>query len=105
MSGSNSMILTVDPETGQPVMPESQLHRALTVAEMQALARAEAQGLVTIRNTDGSETLNHEGRFAEHSIVRVGRNGKPIYECVQGEGQLEQALHGPLPEVPAAEGK
>ena len=101
--GSASMVLTIDPETGQPALPESQLHRALTISELQALARVEAEGLVTIKNADGSETLNHEGRFADHSIARVGPDGKPIFECVQGEGPLEHALRGPLPAKPAAE--
>lgn len=91
--GSASMILAVDPETGQLGLPSSTLQRALSIEEMQALARAEAQGLATVRNPDGSETLNHEGRFADHSIVRVGGDGKPVFECVQGEQQRDHALH------------
>ncbi len=97
------MILAVDPETGQLGLPSSSLQRALTTEEMQALARAEAQGLATVRNPDGSETLNHEGRFADHSIVRVGRDGKPVVQCVNGEGQREHALHSAQTVKPAAE--
>ncbi len=104
-AGSTGMILAVDPETGMLAMPESQLHRALTIPELQALARAEAEGLVTIQNADGSETLNHAGRFADHSIVRVGPDRKLIFECVQGEGQFEHALRGPLPATSAVEVK
>lgn len=103
--GSSSMVLTVDPETGVLGLPESQLHRALTIPEMQALARAEAAGLVTIHNPDGSETLNHQGRFADRVVVRIGADGKPILECIQGEGQLEQALHGTPAPAPTAEEK
>ena len=57
---------------------------ALTIEEQQAMARREAEGLVTIRNADGSETLNHEGRFTDHTVVRVGPDGKPFYECPRG---------------------
>lgn len=103
--GSSSMVLTVDPETGVLGLPESQLQRALTIPEMQALARAEAVGLVTIHNPDGSETLNHQGRFADRVVVRMGADGKPILECIQGEGQLEQALHGTPAPAPSAEEK
>lgn len=97
------MILVVDPETGRLGLPEPGLQRALTITELQALARAEAEGLETIRNADGSETLNHEGRFADHSIVRVGRDGKVTYGCVHGEGELEHALHATPPAKSAAE--
>jgi hypothetical protein len=99
------MVIAVDPETGTLGMPERTLNRALTIEELQALARAEAAGLVTIRNLDGSETLNHEGRFADHSIVRIGPDGKPIYECVHGEGQLQHAQHQNRPAPTAGEEK
>ena len=70
----------------------------MSIQEMQDLARREAQGLVTIRNADGSETLNHEGRFREFTVVRVGPDGKPVYRCVHGEAG---AAHAARPAVPA----
>jgi hypothetical protein len=103
--GSASLVLTVDPETGMLGLPESQQHRALTIPEMQALARAESEGLVTIHNPDGSETLNHQGRFADRVVVRMGPDGKKVMECIQGEGQLERALHGTPAPAPTAEEK
>jgi hypothetical protein len=103
LPGAASMILRVDPETGQLTLPEPALDRALTIEEMQALARAEAEGLVTLRHPDGSETLNHEGRFADHSIARVGPDGKVSFQCVLGEGQLAHALRLTPTAAPAAE--
>ena len=101
--GSMGMIVAIDPETGRIGMPQPGMSRALTTDELQALARAEAEGLVTIRNPDGSETLNHEGRFADRSIVRVGPDGKPIFECVHGEAEVDHALHADPTARPAAE--
>jgi hypothetical protein len=90
--GSASLVLTVDPETGRLGLPETG-QQELTISELQAYARTEAEGLVTVKNADGSETLNHAGRFADHSIARVGPNGRVTYGCVQGEAELEHALH------------
>lgn len=101
--GSAGMILVVDPESGRLGLPDAGLQRALTIAELQELARAEAEGLATVRNADGSETLNHEGRFTNHSIARVGRDGKVVYGCVHGEGELEHAMHAAPPAKSAAE--
>jgi hypothetical protein len=101
--GSTSMILVADPETGRLGLPEPGSQPALSISQQQALARAEAEGLVTLRNADGSETINHEGRFATHSIARVGRDGKVVYGCVQGEGELDHALHATAPAKSAAE--
>jgi hypothetical protein len=64
----------------------------LSVEEMQELARREAEGLVTIRNADGSETLDHEGRFTDFSVVRVGPDGRPVYTCAHGQLGLDHVL-------------
>lgn len=70
---------------------------ALTIEEMQALARQESEGLVTIRNADGSETLNHEDRFRDYTVLKVGPDGEPVFDCVQGEAALKQALRPAAP--------
>lgn len=87
-----------DPVTGQVVAPE--YAAPVTVDEMQAAARREAEGLVTLRNPDGSETLNHEGRFADHMVVRVGPDGRPYFMCVHGQAGVAQALR-PAPSAGA----
>ena len=100
---SHGMVLVADPETGAPGLPRTEGQGPLTVSELQSLARAEAAGLVTVQNPDGSEMLVHAGRFASHSIVRVGPDGKPVYGCVEGEGARDHALHQAPPAAPAAE--
>ncbi len=77
--------------------------RALDIESLQDLARAEAAGLVTVRNADGSETLNHEGRFADFSVVRVGPNGRPLFSCVHGHAGCRMALRPDLPARAASE--
>ena len=70
---------------------------ALTIEEMQALVRQETAGLVTIRNADGSETLNHEDHFRNYTVLKVGADGQPEYVCVQGEAALKHALRRSAP--------
>lgn len=89
---SEAMRVALDPATGQITPPEHS-GSVLTIEQMQAFARLEAQGLVTLRNPDGSETLNHEGRFTDYTLVRVGPGGRPVFVCVQGEGAAAHALH------------
>ena len=87
---SASMKIPAD-GAGQPSGP------ALTIEEMQALARQETQGLVTIRNADGSETLNHEDRFRDYTVLKVGPDGQPVFVCVQGKAALKQTLRPAAP--------
>ena len=96
------MRIGVDPLTGQVIVPEHS-GTVLTIAEMQALARQEAQGLVTIRNADGSETLNHQGRFVNHSVIRIGPDGRLMYKCVHGEFAVDHALDHATPATPNTE--
>jgi len=97
-----AMRVALDPVTGQIVAPEHS-GLPLTIEEMQQIARQEAEGLVTIHNTDGSETLNHEGRFADFTVIRVGPNGTPTFMCVHGRPGVERALRQPAPATPSME--
>ena len=91
-----------DPETGQITAPEY-TGPALSIEAMQGIARLEAAGLVTIRNADGSETMNHEGRFADFSILRVGPDGGRSFQCAHGRFALERALKQAAPLAPITE--
>lgn len=91
-----------DPATGEISAPEP-TGPALTIDAMQDLARLEAAGLVTIRNADGSETLNHEGRFTDFSVIRVSRDGRRAFHCAHGRSGLEHALRAPAPVTPNVE--
>jgi hypothetical protein len=97
-----AMRVALDPVTRQIVTPEH-TGLPLTIQEMQDIARQEAEGLVTIRNADGSETLNHEGRFADFNVIRVGPDGKPVFMCVHGRPGVEHALRQPAPATPSME--
>jgi len=79
-----------DPATGQLAAPE--YGAPVTIDEMQAAARREAQGLVTIHNADGSETINHQGRFVDQVVVRMGPDGRPIFLCTHGKAGVEHAM-------------
>lgn len=97
-----AMRIAKDPVTGELVAPEHS-GVALTIEEIQDLARHEAEGLVTIRNPDGSETLNHDGRFADFTVIRVGPDGKPVFECVHGRSGVKHALSDAAPATPTME--
>lgn len=94
--------IAADPATGQLVAPEHS-GLALTIEEMQDLARGEAEGLVTIRNPDGSETLNHDGRFTDYSVIRVGPDGRRVFQCVHGQFGVEHARRHAAPVTPIME--
>jgi hypothetical protein len=94
--------VAADPATGQLTAPEHS-GTALTIAQMQDLARQEAAGLVTIRNPDGSETLNHEGRFTDHTVIRIGPDGRRVFQCVHGRSAVGHALSPAAPMTPNSE--
>jgi hypothetical protein len=90
-----------DPVTGQLVAPD--YASPVTIDEMQAAARREAEGLVTLHNPDGSETINHQGRFADQVVVRVGPDGRPVFVCTQGKAAAERVLRPTAPVHPGLE--
>ena len=96
------MVVAVDPETGALGMPEHELQE-LTVEELQAQARHEAEGLVTVRHPDGSESIEHQGRFTDYTVVRMGPGGRPLYTCVSGPHGIQNALRRDQPARPALE--
>ena len=93
-----AMRIAADPATGQLVAPEHS-GLVLTIEAMQDLARQEAVGLVTIKNPDGSETLNHEGRFTDYSLIRVGPDGGRMFQCLHGPLGMDHALRHATPNL------
>lgn len=96
LGGHAGMVLTLDPESGRFGMPE---HAALapSIEELQALVRQEAATLVTLRSADGSERIEHEGRFTDYTVVRFGADGKAVFECAHGEAGIRAAMHRDRP--------
>jgi hypothetical protein len=99
---ASAMRVAADPITGQLIAPEH-AGPALSIEQMQDLARLEALGLITVRNADGSETFNHDGRFTDFSVVRVGADGKPVFRCVHGEFGVDHTLRHSAPVTPNGE--
>ncbi|MGH7732059.1 MAG: post-PEP-CTERM-1 domain-containing protein, partial [Candidatus Eiseniibacteriota bacterium] len=97
-----AMRIARDPATGQIVAPEP-AGAVLTVEAMQALVRLEVEGLVTIHNPDGSETLNHEGRFVDYTVLRIGPDGRRVFQCAHGPFVGDQPLRGAAPLTPTME--
>jgi hypothetical protein len=91
-----------DPETGEIIAPEHSAE-ALTIEQVQTAVRKEAEGMVTIRNADGSETLNHEGRFADYTVIRMGPNGRPVFMCAHGRIGAQQLMRPAAPAQPRTE--
>lgn len=97
-----AMRVARDPESGEIVAPEHS-GEALTIDQVQAAVRKEAEGMVTIRHADGSETLDHEGRFADYTVVRLGPDGRPVYLCAHGRIGAQQILRPTVPARPRTE--
>lgn len=83
------MVIVADPETSPAGAADA---TPLSIEQLQTLAREEARGLVTVRHADGSESMNHEGRFRNYSVVRAGPAGTPLYQCVHGSAGVRHAL-------------
>ena len=75
----------------------------LTVEEMQADARRIAGELVTVRHADGSESIAHEGRLTDYTMVRVGPDGKLAFQCAQSAGGAPDKMPSVRPARPALE--
>lgn len=99
---STAMRVARDETTGQIIAPEHS-GPVLTVEEMQSLARREAEGLVTIRNPDGSESLIHDGRFTDYTVIRRGPDGRLQFQCVHGRSGVQHALRPAAPPTPSME--
>ncbi len=93
-----SMVMPGAPESDEPGAPVAGPHGSvLTIEQAQARARQIAAELITVKNADGSETLIHDGRLADYSVVRIGPDGRMVFGCVHGELGVSGALHGPVP--------
>ena len=95
--GAAGMRIAIDPESGELRMPEHARAAAPTLEALQAMAREEGAGLVTVRHADGSESIAHEGRFTDHTVLRIGPDGNPYFVCAHGTHGVQGALAPNLP--------
>lgn len=89
--GAAGRIIALDPETGQFGAPSPEQLRALHAAPGVAEVSRSAEGLVETRLTDGTVLLDLNGRFQDHVLARIDRNGRLIYDCVHDDGKPVQA--------------
>jgi hypothetical protein len=88
------MVVGIDPETGKLGMPTpEQRQRLLEQDQARAASSHSAEGLVEEHRPDGTVLIDLQGRFQEFATVRVGPDGKLIYQCVEGEKAAERAIH------------
>lgn len=83
------MVIGIDRETGMLVMPApDQLARLAA----QSQARAVSLRPAMVRKADGSMSLDVRSWMREHSIVRLGPDGRPVLDCVDGHDAVVEAL-------------
>jgi len=87
--GAAGMIVGIDPETGQLVLPSKTARAALASP---ALDRSMA-GLTVVHKPDGSKMVDLQGRFQEYMVVHIAPDGHKVESCVQGP-DVEAALKG-----------
>lgn len=98
------MVIGIDPETGKLGMPTREQLKNLSDLEQQRLDHSPAD-LVEVHHPDGSVSVDLQGRFQEFATVRIGPDGKRIFQCVDGRENAERALRnpalGPAEDAPA----
>ncbi|MGH7342904.1 MAG: post-PEP-CTERM-1 domain-containing protein [Candidatus Rokuibacteriota bacterium] len=94
------MVVGIDPETGRLGMPTPE-----QMEELSGLATPEidhsSEGLVEVHHPDGSVSVDLQGRFQEFATVRIGQDGKLVFQCVDGRDNAERLLRD-SGDVPAA---
>jgi len=50
-----------------------------------------------VTHPDGSQSLLHDGRLADYSVVRMGPDGKPVFLCVHGGHAAREAVGADRP--------
>jgi hypothetical protein len=88
------MVIGIDRETGMLVMPApDQLARLAARSQARAVIARPAM----VRKADGSMSLDVRSWMREHSIARLGPDGRPAFDCVDGHGAAVEALrHTPV---------
>jgi hypothetical protein len=92
--GSAGMLIGIDPETGQLGMPTPEQLKNLSDLQQYQVDHSDA-GLVEVHHPDGSVSIDLQGRFQEYATVRIGPDGKLIFQCVDGAESAERALQSP----------
>ena len=77
------------------------------LAELSALERNMTshsdEGLVVTHHPDGSMSMDLQGRFQEFTTVRIGPDGKLIFQCTDNAAAVKRALADTRPAPTALE--
>lgn len=92
--GSAGMIVGFDPETNQLGMPTAEQLQELKLLENPK--NWSDEGLVVEIRPDGSKSIDVQGRFMEYTVVRMGPDGKLVYDCVQGPAAAKKLMEQPV---------
>jgi len=98
-AGEAGLRVHLDPETGDVVDTPDPSAVFVLDAELENAISKDYSDLPTIKNADGSEYINLDGRGQEASIVRIDENGRKVV-CVSHAEQLENAMTVTTPTAP-----
>lgn len=90
-------IIALDPETGELGAPSAEQVRSLRAAPGKAAVSRTEEGLAETRLTDGTVILDLDGRYQDHALARLDRNGRLVYGCVHDDGKPHRAIHDTIP--------
>jgi hypothetical protein len=90
------MVVGIDPETGEMGMPTPDQMQKLSESPQYQVDHSSA-GLLEIHHPDGSVSIDLQGRFQEYATVRIGPDGKLIYQCVDGPENAKRVLESSAP--------
>jgi hypothetical protein len=94
---ASGRIIALDPETGQLGAPSPEQVRSLRAAPGIAAVSRTEEGLAETRLTDGTVILDLDGRYQDHVLAHLDRNGKLVYGCVHDEGKSQKAARDTIP--------
>lgn len=93
--GFAGMVVGLDAETGAFGPASQKQLLELTAMEQEMISRSD-EGLVEYPLTGGGYGLDLRGRFQEFVIVTIGRDGKPVFHCLDDASRVKRA-----PSLPA----
>src|SRR5207249_2675349 len=79
------LTVAIDPETGVLGPPSPEQARAIASATRVSPSSIQS-GLVEIHRPDGAVGIDLQGRFRDYAMVRMGADGKPVFDCLHAEG-------------------
>jgi len=91
-SGTAAMRVYIDPATGKLTTGMEPTDAVLELnPELENALSQDSEGLVSVTHTDGSVSIDLQGRFQCATVARIGKDGKVII-CTDNVAGAEQSL-------------